>query len=291
MARNSIDTSSISFTALYTGQVWLANGLSAPGFGTRLGRFYYHAMSPFEFIGGKVVGGNIRTFLLQRHLLIDRLVEKAIEEQGVTQVVEIACGLSPRGTRLVEKYPELHYVEADLPEMAARKRRLLEDGGHLSERHRVVECNILATEGNATLERILGNLDLSRPVMVITEGLVNYFSLETISAFWHRLALALQAFPRGTYITDNYPLYEGMPFYRTLKVLGNMLGSISRSQVSFHFHSDEEARATFTEAGFDRLSIHNPADYYRELEMPKSRGNPMVRVLEAETERKEDPEV
>lgn len=288
MARNPIDTSSISFTALYTGQVWLANGLSAPGFGTRLGRFYYHAMSPFEYIGGKVVGGNIRTFLLQRHLLIDHLVENAIREQDVTQVVEIACGLSPRGTRLVEKYPQLRYIEADLPDMAARKQQLLQESGHRNDRHQVVECNILATEGDATLERVLGDLDLGRPVLVITEGLVNYFNLETINAFWHRLALALQAFPRGIYLTDNYPLYEGMPFYRTLKTLGNMLGSISRSQVSFHFHSDDEARYTFIEAGFDELHLHNPADYYSQLDIPKSRGNPMVRVLEAVTERKED---
>lgn len=288
MARNPIDTSSISFTALYTGQVWWANGLSAPGFGTRLGGFYYHAMSPFEYLGGKLVGGNIRTFLLQRHLLIDHLVEKAITEDGVTQVVEIACGLSPRGTRLVKKYPQLRYVEADLADMAARKRRLLEENGSLQDRHQVMECNILATEGNDTPERILASLDLSQPVLVITEGLVNYFNLETISAFWHRLALALQAFPRGSYITDNYPLYQGMPFYRTLKVLGNLLGSISRSDVSFHFHSDDEARATFAQAGFDRLNIHNPADYYDALDIPKSRGNPMVRVLEAVTEKEED---
>src|SRR5690606_26566802 len=75
-----LDTSSISFTALYTGHVWAANGLSAPAFHTRTGQLFYHALAPFEYLGGKLVGGNIRTFLLQRHHLIDHLVEQAIAE-------------------------------------------------------------------------------------------------------------------------------------------------------------------------------------------------------------------
>jgi O-methyltransferase involved in polyketide biosynthesis len=284
MARNPIDTSSISFTALYTGQVWWANGLSAPGFSTRLGSFYYHALSPFEYLGGKVVGGNIRTFLLQRHQMMDHLARQAVEEHGVTQILEIACGLSPRGTRFVADYPWLHYVEADLPDMAQRKRALLDQQGRDSSRHEVVDCNILALDTEDALEKVLARLDLSQPVLVITEGLVNYFNLETISGFWSRLALALKAFPRGIYLTDNYPLYYDMPFYRTLKTLGALLGSVSRSDVTFHFGSDDEARAVFEEAGFDRLMIHNPADYYDQLDMPHSRGNPLVRVMQAITE-------
>lgn len=280
MARNPIDTSSISFTALYTGQVWRANGLSSPEFGTGMGRFFYHAMAPFEWAGRGLVGGNIRTFLLQRHLLIDHRVHTAIEEGGVEQVLEIACGLSPRGTRFCRQYPKLHYIEADLPDMAARKRKLLEHEGLLNDRHEVVSCNILARDAADSLDAVLSRFDTSKPVLVITEGLVNYFSLETISQFWSHLAEALGRFPAGTYLTDNYPLYYGMPFYRTLRTLGNMLGAISRSEVSFHFGSDEEARDCFRDAGFDELLIHNPRDYYDQLPMPHSRGNPMVRVME-----------
>jgi hypothetical protein len=90
----------------------------------------------------------------------------------------------------------------------------------------------------------------------------------------------LSAFPQGSYLTDNYPLYKGMPFYRTLKVLGGMLGTVSRSQVGFHFHSDMEAIDHFHSLGFQQLVIHNPADYYGKLPIPKTRGNPMVRIME-----------
>jgi O-methyltransferase involved in polyketide biosynthesis len=288
MASDSTDTSSISFTALYTGQVWNMNGLSAPGFATPRGRLYYHAMTPFEYLGGKLVGGNIRTFLLQRHMLIDDRVRDAIENRGVDQILEIATGLSPRGARFARQYPDLHYIESDLPEMAARKRALLNREGLTSNRHYVVDCNILARETEDSLEKVLARFDLSKPVLVITEGLVNYFSLETIAGFWERLALALQAFPRGIYLADNYPLYDNMPFLRTLRMLGGLLGSVSRSQVSFHFRSDEEARNTLTGLGFDGVTVHDPADHYDRLEIPRSRGQSFVRVIEAETERPAD---
>ena len=274
------DTSSISFTALYTGHVWTRDGISAPFFRTRGGAFLYGALAPFEFVGRHIVGGNIRTFLLQRHHLIDHRLQQLIEE-GVSQVVEIACGLSPRGHRFCQKYPQLTYIETDLPDMAERKRQLL--GAHqvLSERHRVMPINIFADDGELSLAHVLGQLDQSKPVVVITEGLVNYFPLPVISQFWQTLSSALRAFPQGTYLTDNYPLYRGMPFYRTLKVLGNMLGAVSRSQVGFHFHADAEAIDHFKQLGFDDLLIHNPADHYDQLPIPKTRGNPMVRIMEA----------
>lgn len=277
----SPDTSSISFTALYTGHVWAANGLSAPAFRTRMGSFYYHALAPFEYIGGKIAGGNIRTFLLQRHYLIDHLVTRAIEEEGVTQVLEIACGLSPRGCRFTAKYPQLKYIEADLPEMADRKQKLLAQADALNPLHQAVALNALATEGPESVESVIReSFDADKPLLVITEGLVNYFDLESINHFWVRLRAALAANGGGMYLTDNYPLLHDHPFYRTMKVLRGMLGTVSRSRVSFHFGSDAEAQAHFEAQGFAPVTVHNPKDYYDLLPMPRSRGNPFVRVIE-----------
>ncbi|EDX88395.1 MULTISPECIES: class I SAM-dependent methyltransferase [unclassified Alcanivorax] len=273
------DTSSISFTALYTGHVWAKDGLSAPFFRTRGGAFLYGALAPFEYVGRKIAGGNIRTFLLQRHLLIDHRLHQLIDD-GVTQVVEIACGLSPRGHRFCQQYPQLTYIETDLPDMAQRKQQLLTEHHVLSERHKVMPINIFADDGDLSLAHVLGQLDTRKPVVVITEGLVNYFPLAVISEFWRKLATALQHFPQGTYLTDNYPLYHGMPFYHTLKNLGRLLGAISRSQVGFHFHSDEQTVSHFLQQGFDDLTVHNPADFYSQLPIPQTRGNPMVRILE-----------
>lgn len=278
---HNVDTSSISFTALYTGHVWYANGLSDDAFHTRRGSFFYHALAPFELVGKSLVGGDIKTFLLQRHHLIDHLACKAIEEDGVTQVLEIACGLSPRGVRLCEKYKSLKYVEADLPDMAARKHRLLAAEHLLSPRHQVVPLNIFSRDSVDSLETVIDHaFDRNKPLLVITEGLVNYFSTESISPFWQRLAAALGEFPTGIYLTDNYPLLDDHPFRRTMRLLGGMLGTVSRSQVSFHFGSDQQAVEHFQAQGFADTTVHNPRDYYDALPIPRTRGNPFVRIIE-----------
>ena len=277
-----LDTSSISFTALYTGQVWVRHGLSGPGFRTPAGALLYGVMTPFEAAGKRLLGGNIRTFLLQRHHLIDDRLEALIADHPDLQILELACGLSPRGQRLCRRHAGITYVEADLPDMARRKRRLLAGLGLLDERHRVETVNILVAEGDDSVDALLGRLDRTRPVAVVTEGLINYFDLAAISPFWQRLASALKGFPLGVYLTDNYPQYANMRFQRTLKTLGGLLGALSRSNVAFHFSSDEATRAHFQSLGFDSLTVHDPADYYGRLPIPRTRNTPMVRILQAQ---------
>lgn len=283
--RDKTDTSSISFTAHYTGYVWYHNGLSAPAFRSSQGALYYALLWPFEAVGRALVGGNIKDFLLQRHALIDHLIERAITDEGVTQVLEIACGLSPRGWRFTQRFPQLKYVEGDLPGMAARKQALLGQNGHGSPLHKVVTCNILA-DGDDSLEAVIAReFDTGKPLLVITEGLVNYFDLDTISGFWARLGRQLERFPAGTYLTDNYPLLDDHPFRRTLKVLGDTLGAASRSNVSFHFGSDAQMEAHFRGLGYARATAHNPRLFRDRLTMPQTRGDSFVRILEARTGR------
>lgn len=277
------DTSSISFTALYTGQVWQRNGLSAPEFDSRQGRLLYRLLAPFEFIGGKLTGGNVRTFLLQRHYIIDYLLEKAIREEGVTQVLEIACGLSPRGFRFHLEHPGVHYVECDLPDMAARKRHLLQKLGSLDGRHQVDTINIFSDAEDGLDATIKRHFDTSKPLVVITEGLVNYFPLSEVDRFWQRLSQAMSSFPAATYLTDNYPLEEDHPLYGTMSVMKRLLGAVSRSQANFHFSSDKEACEHVGAQGFSKVVVHDPRDYYLRLPIPRNRGIPLVRVIEART--------
>ncbi len=93
-------------------------------------------------------GASLEYYLLARHLAIDKLLEQAIEEHGITQVIEVAAGLSPRGWRFTQRYGDgITYIEADLPEMAARKRHALEQMNSLSETHRVEEVDALRDDG------------------------------------------------------------------------------------------------------------------------------------------------
>jgi O-methyltransferase involved in polyketide biosynthesis len=286
MRKSPMNTSSISFTAFYTAHVWFANGLSDEAFHTRRGSLVYHVLAPLEYVGKQLMGGDIKTALLQRHCLIDHRLTSAIEQEGVEQVLEIACGLSPRGYRYCRRYHNLKYVEADLPDMAARKYQLLSDKRLLSPNHRVVPLNIFSRHSADALETVIDySFKRDKPLLVITEGLVNYFSLATISPFWKRLQQSLAGFPLGIYLTDNYPLLKEHPFCRTLRVLGFILGAVSRSEVSFHFGTDEEGERHFRKLGFQRVSVHDPSAYGDGLHFPSARGSAFVRIIEARTGR------
>ncbi|KPQ02456.1 class I SAM-dependent methyltransferase [Marinobacter sp. HL-58] len=275
------DSSGISFTALYTGAVWHRYGLSDDVLTTSQGRWLYHLMTPFEAGSKALIGGNIRTFLLQRHLIIDHLIEQALE-RGITQVLEIACGMSPRGIRLRDRHPLIHMVEADLPDMATRKAARLLVSGRLGDRHQVVPMDILAESGNQSLEAVVsGVFDNNEPMIVITEGLTSYFSLPVISGFWKRLAVLMQQLPGSVYLSESY-LMPQQPFLRgTLKSLGGLLGTVTRSDVSFHFNNDQQARDHFLATGFPSVRVWNPTEFYGHLPIPESRRDPMVRVIEA----------
>lgn len=280
--KNRSDSSGISFTALYTGAVWHRHGLSDDSLATAQGRWLYHLMSPFEAASRLVAGGNLRTFLLQRHLIIDHLIEQALAEQGIHQVLEIACGMSPRGIRLRQRHPRLHMIEADLPDMAARKALRLMAADRLGPHHQVTPIDILAEAGEYQLEAVAARvLDLDKPFLVVTEGLTSYFPLRVIDGFWQRLAALMAASPGSVYLSESYRMPHQPALRRALRASADVLGRMTRSQVSFHFEDDVQARSHFLELGFPEVRVHNPADFYDSLPIPRSRQDPFVRIIEA----------
>ncbi|MCG8671436.1 MAG: class I SAM-dependent methyltransferase [Pseudomonadales bacterium] len=276
-----MDTSSISFTALYTGQVWYENGLSAPFFSTPRGRLMYLGMQPLEWMSEKAFGTNLHHLLLQRHHIMDYRIAELIE-QGATQVLEIACGLSPRGHLFTRRFPELHYIEADLPDMAARKKALLDEKNAYGPHHKVIPCNILESGAPHGLDYILRNvLDPAKPTVVITEGLVNYFSLQAITPFWKTLAEIGKEFPNLWYFADCYPLEKGTKTYNFIMGSMKALGTITRAEVNPLFSSDQHAIGYLNDIGFGEVKVHEPETFYTQLNIPKSRNKTFTRVIEA----------
>jgi len=282
------DTSRISVTAHYTSHVWVRNDLSANGFATPSSKFIYWGMEPIMWFLRNIAGGDMEIFLLQRHRVIDHFLKEAIEQDGVTQVLEIACGLSPRGTRFMQEYGAekgLTYIEADLPDMAGQKRRLLRDNGSLSDQHRVINCNVLEMTGDASLESIFDKvIDKNQKTVVITEGLVNYFDLPTISGVWTRLAEQLKPLPYGRYLTDLYPQLDWHPAYRYIRFVQKMIGKVARGSFTFHFPSKEAIVAGFEDCGFEETRAVDPAEFYGKLPIPTPSVATMVRLVNAKVD-------
>jgi len=274
------DTSRISISAHYTGYIWYKNGLSHQQFVTPMGRAAYWALKPMNGFMQLMVGASIDTFLLQRHFVLDHLVEQAIEE-GYEQVVELAAGLSSRGYLIKQAHPDVHYVEGDLPGMSARKAELLDklarQSGHITQ-----PCNILDESSFQSIETLLAGLDKSKKTLIITEGLVNYFDLETIRKVWSRMAVAMKGFPQARYITEVYPKLEQHPSYRYVKIAQKVVGFFTQGEYPLHYNSNEAMQQGFLEDGFASVSVTAPEDYYDKLDMPTSSRQSLVRLVVAD---------
>ena len=271
----------ISPSAHYTGFVWYRHQLAAPAFVTGFGRWVHALLRPITWGARVGFGLDLESLLLQRHLLIDARLTHAIEHEGVEQVVEIACGLSPRGRRFSARYPQLRYLEADLPQMAARKRLLLAGQGWLNNQHQVKNVDILAAQGTGSLASLFADLDPTRPVLVITEGLVNYFELAVIEGFWSRLAAQLQRFPQATYLTELYPDLQEHPRYRQLRWGVELVGRLTRGHYPLHYRDAETIAAGFACCGFARTEVLDPGQQAAALGLPVLRQASLVRVIEA----------
>src|SRR3989440_11894372 len=101
MTTASSSSDAISPTAHYTAYVWARNGLSHPALSTAEGRVLFESLRPLMIATGALRGVSLEAYLLARHRAIDALLERAIERGDVSQVIEVACGLSPRGWRFV----------------------------------------------------------------------------------------------------------------------------------------------------------------------------------------------
>ncbi|WP_077530245.1 hypothetical protein [Vreelandella utahensis] len=123
MRRQSDDTASINFTGLYTGEVWRRNSLAPAFLGSGGGPWLYRGLLPVEWLSRSLGGSNLRTILLQRHRIMDHLLERWIRE----------------GSESMESVVEQCFRPGE-------------------------------------------------PIVVITEGLTSYFTLEDMLPFWARIA-------------------------------------------------------------------------------------------------------
>lgn len=279
MTESPRGSDAISPTAHYTGYVWARNGLSAPELTTATGRLSFNSLRPAMAISHALGGPTLEEFLLARHRLIDHLLEAAIERGRVSQVLEVACGMSPRGWRLSRRHGDrITYVEADLPAMAARKREALERAGSLAEHHRVVEIDALTDEGPHSLAAVTAGLDSLRGLAVITEGLISYLDLDGVRGLWRQVAQTLAGFKDGLYLSDLHLSGENEGALASGFLRG--LGVFVRGRVELHFRDPAEAQRELTAAGFTRATLHRPLDFADRIEIGGS-GAELVRVIEA----------
>ncbi len=284
MTTPSVEESArISPTAHMTGYVWVKHGLAPAEFATVEGRAMYLGLKGPMALASLTNGGmTLEKMLLQRHRIIDWALERAIAAGEIGQIVEIAAGQSARGLRFNRKFPDVTYLEGDLPEMVARKRALLgRVGWRPSPRHQVIELDALADAGpRSVFEATRGLVDPARGTAIITEGLIGYFPWHEVDAMWHRFTRFLRGFPAGLYLSDFGVASDNRraPLRQLFRAL---LGVVARGKVHIHFADLAAIQRAARAAGFRRVDTHLPSALAAELGLPG--GDDVVRVLEART--------
>lgn len=272
----------ISPTAHYTGFVWVANELSHPSFATLKGQGLYAALRGPQWLSQRLGGPTMDAILLARHTLIDLQLERAIASGAISQVIEIASGLSPRGWRFAERHGDaIDYIEADLPAMAQRKRDLLQSAGLDSAHHRVVDIDAFSDVGALSLDALMSTLDRRKGTAIVTEGLLNYFDTAAVIGLWSRMANALNRMQRGLYLSDIHLGHLGDDL--ASKAFLKMLSTFVRGRVHLHFDGEVSAEQALEMSGFGSAHLLRPGDFAERLPHCRATGVNRVRIIAART--------
>jgi O-methyltransferase involved in polyketide biosynthesis len=275
-------SSRISPTAHYTADVWVRSGLSDPALSTRLGAVLHAALAPLNETYGRLSGRpNLDAMLVARHRALDCLLEREIAAGRVGQVIEIAAGLSGRGYRFARRFPALRYIETDLADMAAYKRCALDEARLRGPNHEVRSLDALASDGPASLEAVAAELEASRGLAIVTEGLLSYLARDAVLTLWRRIAAALRGFVHGFYLSDLHLAadVDGMWMPELFRV---GLELFARGPVRYHFASADETIAALRAAGFRDARLYHPSEVVP-ADRPGRAPAHVIRVLAAAT--------
>jgi O-methyltransferase involved in polyketide biosynthesis len=274
------DSERVSPTAYATGYFWYRHGLSHPGLLIPEGRKMDRRFRLLMGLVKAVSGVSIEALMLARHKGIDAVLARHIEAGRVTQVVELAAGLSPRGWRFMQRYPDrLSYLETDLPPMAELKRGLLARVKHESPRHRVVAVNALLDHGPGSLAELAQSLDPEGGVAIITEGLMSYLDPASAQGVWRRIAEVLKRFPHGVYLSDSYVRSDRYGVGG--QVFRGVIQRYVRGRMHIHFETVADAETQLKTAGFSGVTLHEPRAIPETQELAARKGGNRVRILEA----------
>ncbi|MFW1953489.1 class I SAM-dependent methyltransferase [Acinetobacter beijerinckii] len=251
----------ISFTAHYTGYIWYQMGISHPALATAKGKTLAALVHPIESWAEKYVGGSMRTTLKQRHTMLDQHLEKLIEQHPDLQVLEIACGLSPRGWWFRQHYPSILYRELDLPDMAATKQAALQQ---IETDAKDVLSVDLFTDAFASAFEVF---DPQRPLIIISEGLINYFEKPLLQQLIQAIASYGRNFKELHYLTDIYPEPTQNKLATIIWNSSRLLKWMSRSAFSFHFKTPAEVETFFHGAGFGQVEVLQPKQFFENVDL------------------------
>lgn len=208
-----------------------------------------------------------------------RLINKQLARTGVTQVLEVAAGLSPRGLNLTQQDDSLRYVELDLPGVMGVKReivkRLVGPGNRPRGLHLEAGDALLMEDLKSAIGRIF---DPNKPIAVIHEGMLRYFSFPEKITFANHVRDLLYYFrgptpETGAWITCDVTLRTVMKTEDALNYGQNTLLStmVGMDIYANAFNNLPEAVKFFESLGFS-VEVHPYTEVKKQLVSPQRAG-------------------
>lgn len=177
-----------------------------------------------------------------------------IQKFDTTQVLELASGYSLRGFDLT-RGGAIRYAEADLPEVVATKRRLLDElhrrhGIAESPLHSVTAANVLDLE---QVHAATAVFDRTQPLMVLCEGLIGYLTREETTRLAAHVRALLTEHDGGWWLVPDFTFkadIRSLPAARA-RLREAVTGITQRQLDASAFEDANHLNAFLRDAGFD----------------------------------------
>jgi len=183
-----------------------------------------------------------------------KATDRIIMQRGITQILEVAAGLSPRGLAMTAD-PDVIYAATDLPEILEQEKAMAEA---ILSRLNSSRPNLHFETANAldleSLLRASSIFTADRPLAIITEGLLPYFNREEEAMLAKNIRDILSRY-HGVWITSDVHTKQ----YREMasRLDGNLrqrqdrISSSTGSNIESNLFMDEnEVQEFFHKAGF-----------------------------------------
>jgi O-methyltransferase involved in polyketide biosynthesis len=271
--------SRVSPTAHYTSYIWVKHGLSPPELRTPTGFLLYWIMEPVMALSRLMNGPTIENMILARHQVIDHLLNEWIQSGKVSQIVEIASGLSGRGQRISSRYSNITYIETDFVDMILLKQQKLIGRGYMKN-HRFIPLNVILPEGPESLSHVFSReLQMNQGTLVITEGLLSYLTHSQLAGFWSRLSAELQKYPVGVYLSEIRLACDNNDIYSD--TMNHIISKFVSSTVVIHYSSRDDLKTGLIESGFQVAKTYKIHEIDEITPLSDEKSANRVTVLEA----------
>jgi O-methyltransferase involved in polyketide biosynthesis len=185
-------------------------------------------------------------------------IDRGIEKSGLHNVLELACGLSPRGLELVTHGKK--YVGTDLPDILAETAPIMT---RIAERQQINSENLHYQPVNVfnkeELEAAIAHFN-GEPFVVCNEGLLPYFSKEekaTMAIILHELLTRFNSCWITTDVSFNSIRQKFVQNLSTeakqtfLSNFNNLTNRVGRDIIQNDFINEQEALEFYQQLGFE----------------------------------------